>query len=67
MERLFPLEIGKPTFESQEELGQTYTSDFVVMVAAKPRKDGKKASLLTKDHFREMVKFHEFILNITAP
>ena len=67
MEELFPLEIGKATFESQEELGYTYTSDFVVMVEAKPQRNGKRTTLFTKEHFQEMIKLHEFFLNLTAP
>jgi hypothetical protein len=51
MEEMFPLEIGKATFENQEKYGFTYTSDFIVMVEAKPQRDGSRTTLLTKEHF----------------
>ena len=51
MEEMFPLEIGKATFENQEKYGFTYTSDFIVMVEAKPQRDGSGKTLLTKEHF----------------
>ena len=64
---MFPLEIGKATFENQEKYGFTYTSDFIVMVEAKPQRDGSRTTLLTKEHFQEMINLHEWFLDLTAP
>ena len=37
------------------------------MIEARPSRDGSRTTLFTKDHFREMIKLEEFIMNLQAP
>ena len=37
------------------------------MIEARPPRDGSKTTLFTKEHFREMIKLEEFIMNLQAP
>ena len=45
--------------------GKTYTSEVFVMIEAKKQSDGSQ-SLLTLEHFKEMIDLDEYFLNIAA-
>ena len=68
MEQLFPLDLNKVvSLENQANSGVTHASDLAIMIEARPQRDGSRTTLFTKDHFREMIKLEEYIMNLQAP
>ena len=55
------------SLENQANSGVTHASELAIMIEARPPRDGSRTTLFTKDHFREMIKLEEFIMNLTAP
>ena len=45
--------------------GKTYKSNIFVMIEAKKQPDGSQ-TLLTLEHFQEMIDLDDYMLNITA-
>ena len=65
MEELYPFDIR--TMGSRDTLDVTYASEIAIMVEAKDQGDGSLQSLLTLEHFQEMIELESFLLNLTAP
>ena len=51
--------------ENGEERVILYGGQLDLVIEARDREDGKRASLIDIDAFREMQNLHSFILNIT--
>ena len=45
---------------------RTGRASLYVIIEAKEPTDGSRQTLLTREHFREMVEFDEFVMNITV-
>lgn len=65
MKRAFPLTSIQA--EGEDEVLVTDTEDIFVMIEAKQPEDDTLQTLFTVDHFKEMIDFENFVLNMTVP
>ena len=54
------------SLDEEDEKEWLWSGRIDVMIEARERDDGVRPSLIDLDAFREMVKLHEYILNITV-
>ena len=65
MKRLFPLANKITSNKTGEGLQLTDEEDIYIIVEAKD--EGKLSSVITLDHFQEMIALEDFMMNLEAP